>query len=213
MCNNINYNNVLFKMQHLLAADNFLALHSYNTACYAVSFTNLLLETGAVTEKELSPGYSEDLMFMSAFLHDVGKLYVPDVVLYKDGHLTDCEWDRVKLHVTEGQKHLESLFANGSCSRVKGMLFGAVVQHHERWDGSGYVCGLRGKDISLVARIISVVDCYDAMTSLRPYGARRTHDEALEELNRVSGSQLDPFLVDVFLDGVKTEKIILKAQS
>jgi len=128
----------------------------------------------------------------AAVLHDVGKIGVPDAVLCKPGPLTRDEYTFIKVHSERGceiLKHIE---------RFRPMI-PVVRHHHERFAGGGYPRGIAGAEIPLSSRIIAIADTYDAMTSSRAYRAGRGHDEALAEIRRVSGTQLDPELVAAFL--------------
>jgi HD-GYP domain-containing protein (c-di-GMP phosphodiesterase class II) len=126
-----------------------------------------------------------------ALLHDVGKIGVPDAVLKKPAALNDMEWEAIRKH---------PLLAGVMISKV-GFLEGAtpiLMYHHERFDGGGYPFGLSGDRIPFEARIFSVVDAYDAITSDRPYRQARTHEEAMLEIARHSGTQFDPSIVMAF---------------
>jgi HD-GYP domain-containing protein (c-di-GMP phosphodiesterase class II) len=126
-----------------------------------------------------------------ALLHDVGKIGVPDAVLQKPSALDDMEWEAIRKH---------PLLAGVMISKV-GFLEGTtpiLLYHHERFDGTGYPFGLSGDRIPLDARIFSVVDAYDAITSDRPYRAARSHEEAMIEIAQHSGSQFDPAVVASF---------------
>lgn len=129
----------------------------------------------------------------AAYLHDIGKLQVPDEILGKQGLLTDEEWEQMKRHPDHGAEML----------REKGFLGGAaeiVRAHHERFDGSGYPRGLKGEEIPIGARIIAVVDTYDAITSVRPYQAAQVKEEAIKELTNGAGTQFDPRVVETFIE-------------
>ena len=128
---------------------------------------------------------------LAALLHDVGKLVVPSAVLLKRGPLTDEELGLVRRHPAAGARMLRSLGAPET-------ILPLVLHHHERWDGDGYPTGRRGDDIPLEARVLCIADSFDAMTSMRPYRASWTPDEALEELERCAGTQFDPELVTAF---------------
>ncbi|MEX1173674.1 MAG: HD domain-containing phosphohydrolase [Chloroflexota bacterium] len=128
----------------------------------------------------------------SAMLHDVGKIRVPDRVLLKPGRLDDEEWALIRLHPIWGEELLkgDEMFA----------LARQIARwHHEDWDGSGYPDGLRGEAIPFAARIVRIVDVYDALRSERPYKPAWTLDRTLEELSRTRGTALDPDLVDTFV--------------
>ena len=128
---------------------------------------------------------------LSALLHDVGKLAVPPAVLLTPGPLTAGEFVQVRRHPAAGVRMLRSLGAPRE-------ILPLVLHHHERWDGEGYPRGRAGERIPLEARILTVADSFDAMTSTRPYRAPREADDALEELRRCAGSQFDPELVLAF---------------
>jgi putative nucleotidyltransferase with HDIG domain len=130
---------------------------------------------------------------LGALLHDVGKLAVPPAVLLKRGPLTAEEFDQVRRHPAAGVRMLRSLGAPRD-------ILPSVLHHHERWDGTGYPRGRAGERIPLEARILSVADSFDAMTSIRPYRTPRQVQDALEELERCAGSQFDPELVAVFAE-------------
>ena len=136
-----------------------------------------------------------DAVTYGALLHDVGKIGVPDSVLTKPGPLTGDEWELVRRHPEIGARicaPLESFAA-----------FGPIIRHHhERWDGAGYPDRLRGHATSLGARIVGIVDAFDAMTHDRPYRAAMTHEQALDEVARGAASQFDPDLAHLFVDEV-----------
>jgi putative two-component system response regulator len=135
-----------------------------------------------------------DLLERAAGLHDVGKIGVPDGILLKPDRLTPEEFEVVKTHTVIGARIL-----SGSHSPL--LQLGEIIagSHHERWDGRGYH-GLAGEDIPLHARITTLADAFDAMTTDRPYRAARSTEEATEEIRRERGGQFDPNVVDVFLD-------------
>ena len=135
-----------------------------------------------------------DLLERAAGLHDVGKIGVPDGILLKPDRLTPEEFEVVKTHTVIGARIL-----SGSHSPL--LQLGEIIagSHHERWDGRGYH-GLAGEDIPLHARITTLADAFDAMTTDRPYRAARSREEATEEIRRERGGQFDPNVVDVFLD-------------
>jgi len=128
----------------------------------------------------------------AAYLHDIGKLSIPHVVLNKPAWLTEQEWQIVKKHSEVTAQLLESI------PSLKKYSFAGA--HHERWDGKGYYQGLKEEEIPLGARIISVADALDAMTSKRPYRPVLTFKEALSELEKNSGTQFDPKIIEVTLE-------------
>jgi diguanylate cyclase (GGDEF)-like protein/putative nucleotidyltransferase with HDIG domain len=130
-----------------------------------------------------------------ALLHDIGKLAVPDYILNKPGKLTAAEFDRMKIHTVVGAQILERI-------NFPYPLVPVVRHHHERWDGKGYPDGLCGEEIPLTARILTVVDCFDALREDRQYRKGLTRDEATEMLRRDRGASFDPRVVDLFLENL-----------
>jgi putative nucleotidyltransferase with HDIG domain len=131
-------------------------------------------------------------IYRGAFLHDLGKIGVSDNILLKPGKLTADEWTEMQRHPSIGYNILKQI----------GFLDGAlktVISHHERFDGKGYPKGLRGQEIPLGARIFSVADAFDTMTTDRPYRKALTYAASRDEILRCSGSQFDPKVVEAFL--------------
>jgi HD-GYP domain-containing protein (c-di-GMP phosphodiesterase class II) len=133
------------------------------------------------------------LLRLCGALHDVGKLAVSDAVLNKRGPLTADELAEVRTHPEAGARLV-------ALDRTLRPALPGVLYHHERWDGAGYPTGRAGSAIPLEARILAVADCFDAMTSDRPYRAALPPEEALDELDRCRGTQFDPDVALVFLD-------------
>jgi putative nucleotidyltransferase with HDIG domain len=148
-------------------------------------FSQAMAKTIGLDKERLS------VLRLGALLHDVGKLAVPPAVLLKPGPLTEIEFVQVRRHPAAGVRMLRSLDAPRE-------ILPSVLHHHERWDGAGYPRGRAGQRIPLEARILTVADSFDAMTSTRPYRPPRQVPDALEELHRCAGSQFDPELVGVF---------------
>jgi HD-GYP domain-containing protein (c-di-GMP phosphodiesterase class II) len=134
-----------------------------------------------------------DLLQIGGPLHDIGKLAISDEVLGKPGRLDDSELAQIREHPRLGARLLLRLAA------FRGAL-PYVLYHHERWDGTGYPTGRAGEEIPVEARVLAVADAFDAMTSDRPYRPALSHREALDEVERCSGSQFDPTIVDIFLE-------------
>jgi HD-GYP domain-containing protein (c-di-GMP phosphodiesterase class II) len=134
-----------------------------------------------------------------ALLHDIGKLALPDAILIKPGKLDDEEMAQMREHPKIGYDLLQRV----AFLRAAGDI---PYSHHERWDGTGYPQGLRGEDIPLAARIFSVVDIWDALCSPRVYKPAWPETEVLQYLKDVAGSQLDPHLVQLFLDNLEDIK-------
>jgi putative nucleotidyltransferase with HDIG domain len=143
-----------------------------------------------------SIGISEDKLLKAieaaALLHDMGKLAVPEHILNKPGKLTPAEFEKMKLHASVGADILSAIDFPYPVVPI-------VRHHHENWDGTGYPDGIRGTDIPIGARILSVVDCFDALTSDRPYRPRLSDSDALGILIERRGSMYDPLVVDTFI--------------
>jgi HD-GYP domain-containing protein (c-di-GMP phosphodiesterase class II) len=147
---------------------------------------------GIGKELGLSEGELEFLE-LSATIHDIGKIGIGESVLNKTGKLTEEEFSIIKSHVVKGSKILEPM------SRLRALMPG-VRHHHERYDGKGYPDGLKGDEIHLVARIISIADTYDAMTTSRVYRKGLPKEVAYKEIEKGAGTQFDPKLALAFVE-------------
>jgi len=155
--------------------------HVRRTQIYASEMGKLF----AVTPAEVQA------LFAGALLHDIGKLAVPEYILNKPGKLTEAEFAKMKIHPTVGGDILKRVNFPYPVEDI-------VRYHHEKWDGTGYPKGLRGQGIPLVARIISVVDFYDATRCDRPYRKGMKREDSLALLHKMSGASFDPKVVDLF---------------
>jgi ribonuclease P protein subunit RPR2 len=126
------------------------------------------------------------------FLHDIGKVGIPESILCKAGPLTELEWVVMRSHPNQGARIVEPIPFMGEAVDI-------VRSHHERFDGGGYPRGLRGEEIPLAARIFSIADSFDAMTSDRPYRSALTTEEAVAEIRAAAGTQFDPRCVEAFV--------------
>ncbi len=150
---------------------------------------------GIMTARELGldlSGRNKDILSAALTLHDVGKIGVPDHVLTKPGALTEEEWKIMRTHVEKGVRILEPLT---DFKKVREIIW----QHHERYDGKGYPRGMRGEEIAIEARIVSVVDAFHAIVSTRCYSQGRPVEEAFRELKNCAGTQFDPQVVEAFI--------------
>lgn len=162
--------------------------HSYRVTEYSLTLARKL----GLPDKALS------ILAKGALLHDIGKIGIPDSILLKPGKLTDEEWKIMKMHPTMGYELLKKIDFLEEAAEI-------VLSHHEHYNGKGYPRGLKGEQIPLGARIFSVVDALDAMTSNRPYRQALSFEEAIERIAKSSGSQFDPSIVRVFLSIPKEE--------
>jgi diguanylate cyclase (GGDEF)-like protein len=167
-----------------------------------------MVDMAAATARQL--GRSEEeiaLICLAAQLHDIGKIGVPDAILHKPGSLSREEWDVMRCH-PETSRQLLAL-AGGRFELISHI----VIAHHERWDGNGYPHKLSQEQIPLGARILSVIDSYDAMTSSRPYHDAISPALAQAELLRCAGGQFDPLVVDAFLQVLQGQMPTGKSRS
>jgi putative nucleotidyltransferase with HDIG domain len=168
----------------LEARDPYLRGHSARVTTFAESLARLLGWAGERLE----------VLRLGGSLHDVGKISINATVLRKAGPLTDEEREQIRRHPVTGARLVE-------CFDDFAAALPYVLHHHERWDGTGYPHGLEGRKIPFEARLLGVVDAFDAMTSRRAYRPALTVEQALGELTRCAGSQFDPELAAVFVEG------------
>jgi len=164
------------------------------------SFCEAVARKLDVAEEDMAP------LLQAASLHDVGKAAIPDEILHKPGVLDEEEWEFIRRHTVVGERILSEAPALTRAAAL-------VRSSHERVDGDGYPDRLSGDEIPLGARIISVCDAYDAMTSARPYRERISHHAAIEELRACAGTQFDPVVVDAFLEVCAERAAELEASS
>lgn len=169
------------------AKDQITHEHVRRVQIYAAGMARLL----GLSDKE------REALHAGALLHDIGKIAVPDYILNKPGKLTSAEFDRMKLHTVVGAQILERI-------KFPYPLVPIVRHHHERWDGTGYPDGLKGEEIPLTARVLTVVDCFDAVREDRQYRRAMKRDEAIELLKKDSGTYYDPRVVELFVEHLPT---------
>jgi putative nucleotidyltransferase with HDIG domain len=141
-------------------------------------------------------GFSEpeqELVHTAGLLHDIGKFIFPDAILRGDGKLTPTDWNIIRSHPYEGARIVSHIRGYGPVSEI-------ILSHHERYDGKGYPRGLKGEEIPALSRIISVADAYDVMTARDSYREPVSSMEAIQELGRTAGTQLDPRFVSLFVE-------------
>ncbi len=188
--------------------DSDTGAHVQKTAAYVKIIVEGLKKKGYYLEK-LTPKFMSDVV-RSAPLHDIGKINIPDVVLNKPGKLTDEEFEIMKTHTTAGKRIMENAISTVQGDNYLKEARNMAAYHHERWDGKGYPEGLHGEVIPLAARIMSVADVFDALTSPRVYKPAFSLEKSLEILEEGKGTQFDPKCVEVFMDALPEVQIILK---
>lgn len=174
------------QLKIFLSKDVYTYRHSKRVYQYAVDFSKRL---------NLSD-HERKTLILGAIIHDIGKLEIPRDIINKKGKLDPHEWEIMKKHVTWGKEII-------STNKKLEDLIPLVELHHERFDGGGYPYGLKGKTIPKLARILCVIDSFDAMTTERPYQKTKTFSEAIVELQECAGKQFDPQFVEPFIEMIK----------
>jgi putative nucleotidyltransferase with HDIG domain len=172
-------------MRTLDLRDEMTARHSASVARYC----------RAIAEKADLSKEDQELVHVAGLLHDIGKFILPDKILKANVPLDDDDWNLIKMHPAQGAKVVGSVDGYGPVAKV-------IMAHHERIDGKGYPRGLKGDEIPELSRIISVADTYDVMTARDSYRDPVSSFEAIQELQRVAGAQLDERFVKVFVEEV-----------
>ncbi|MBR3307184.1 MAG: response regulator [Lachnospiraceae bacterium] len=178
--------------------DGVTGVHLKNTSIYFSAFISHL-KTVARYKDYLPPSVVKKAC-RCAPLHDVGKIAIRDSVLQKPSSLSDDEFEDMKFHAIIGGElfdYLETKIPDAQFANIASQI---AKSHHERWDGKGYPYGLKGEEIPLLARIMAIVDVYDAMTSKRPYKEPFSHEKTMAFIAANSGTQFDPSLVNEFLN-------------
>lgn len=177
-------------LRTLNAKDSYTFGHSMRVAYFSL-----------VTGRELGLSSEEEYdLELSALFHDIGKISTPDSVLNKPSRLTEEEFTIMKEHPVKSWEILKDF------PEFEQIALNAKL-HHERFDGKGYPHGMKGEEIPLFARIILIADTFDAMTSTRPYRKGLSYEVAFDELTQFSGTQFDPKLVQLFIQGMKKESL------
>lgn len=171
------------------AKDSYTKNHSDRVSYYSL----LIAKRLGLPEDEIN------IIRDGGLFHDIGKIGIPDAILQKTSKLTDEEYSDIKNHPSIGAHILAP-------AKIFEKIIPMVKHHHERYDGRGYPSGLAGEDIPLYARIVTIADSFDAMTSDRSYRPRFTLYKALEELERCKGTQFDPALVELFIEEIHNNK-------
>jgi diguanylate cyclase (GGDEF)-like protein/PAS domain S-box-containing protein len=171
---------------------------SYETQEHCSRMSQLARKLGHALEV---PYQDLDILELAASLHDVGKISIDLSILQKTEKLTEQDWEALKKHPEVGWRITQAIPELNPISDI-------VLYHHERWDGTGYPRGLSGEEIPLMARILSIVDAYDAMIEERPYRKAMSKEEAVTEIIKMSGTQFDKSMAEIFVNQVLTEEIV-----
>lgn len=169
---------------------------------------SLSLQFSPKFEKKITASFMDSIT-MAAPLHDIGKLKIRDEIVLKKGSLTEDEMEIMKTHTTCGAESLKEVYDSNQNEYLK-MAIEIANYHHEKWDGTGYPCGLKEEEIPLAARIVSIVDVYDILTSKRCYRDAYSHEEAIAIMQEESGKTFDPNMMEVFM---KIQKRFCKENS
>jgi len=192
-------NNIIFVLADMVESrDKLTSGHVERTSIYVEIIAEAMQERGLYKEEMV--GWYKDMLILSARLHDIGKISIPDFVLNKPGKLSPEEFEIMKTHPSEGERIIDRIITRtgGSIFLQHAKFFAGY--HHENWDGSGYPRKLKGEDIPLQGRIMAIADVYDALVSERPYKMPFTHDEAVRTIVEDAGRKFDPKIAEVFFE-------------
>ncbi|WP_069998052.1 bifunctional diguanylate cyclase/phosphohydrolase [Cellulosilyticum sp. I15G10I2] len=184
---------LITSVKTLISVINAKDRYTYAHTEKVVMYSRLLAEHLKLTEED------KKTLIYGAYMHDIGKINITKQLLNKKMPLSDEEWEILKQHPAEGVEIIKPVISLRS-------IMPLIYHHHERYDGKGYPLGLKGEEIPFLARVLTVVDSFDAMTSNRPYNKRKTYEEGIEELRRCSGVQFDPDITEAFIEVIKTSK-------
>lgn len=180
----------LASAKKLISLINAKDRYTYGHSERVVFYSRILAERLKLSKKE------KMILIYSAYIHDIGKINVEKDILMKATPLTNEEWEILKNHPKGGVDIIKPIKELKDIEPI-------ILHHHERYDGTGYPDGLKGQEIPYIARILTIVDSFDAMTSDRPYKKKRTYLQAIREIERCSGTQFDPYIAKVFISIIK----------
>lgn len=192
-------------IEALSLEDSSTILHSKNVGSLIIGLQDSILRV-TQGQKYINRVQFINTLKAGGIMHDIGKVKIPSVILNKNGNLSDYEYDVVKKHTLYGLDLINQVPTSKDINR--GILANMVVYHHERWDGTGYPFNLRGSEIPVEARITSIIDTYEAIRAVRPYKKAKSHEYAIEEIERCSGTQFDPHLVKEFISQERLMKTL-----
>ncbi len=178
--------------------DDSTGAHIRRTSAYAESLAKALREKGLYKDI-LTKDYIRNLS-MAAPMHDIGKISIPDAILLKPGKLTEEEFETMKEHTVSGGKIIKEAFGKLDDADYMNMAYEVAVCHHEKWNGKGYPCGLKGEEIPLSARIMAIADVFDAVSEKRCYRDAMPLERCFEIIEEGKGTDFDPQLAEIFLE-------------
>ena len=184
---------IITSIKTLISVINAKDKYTYGHVERVVIYSRLLADKLKLNEKN-----KKELIY-GAYMHDIGKINIPKEILNKNMPLTPNEWEIMKQHSVNGVEIIKSVESLKEIAPL-------ILHHHERYDGNGYPDNLKGKDIPYLVRMLTVVDCFDAMTSSRPYNTRKTYEQAIEELKKCSGTQFDKEITDSFIEVIREKQ-------
>ena len=178
---------IIASIKTLIAVINAKDKYTYNHVERVVTYSKMIAEKMKMDE------HTKKMLIYAAYMHDIGKINIPESILIKSSKLTAEEWEIMKSHSQNGAEIIKNVDALSEVVPI-------IMQHHERYDGLGYPYGLKGEEINYYARILTIIDAFDAMTSNRPYQRIKTRAEAIDEIERCSGTQFDTELAKIFIE-------------
>lgn len=181
---------IIASIKTLIAVINAKDKYTYWHIERVVYYCNLIAE-----KLKLSDADKKNFVY-AAYLHDIGKINIPEDILMKSELLSPEDWKTLKNHPQNAAEIIKNVHS------LRGVV-PIILQHHERYDGTGYPNKLKGDEIHYLARMLTVIDSFDAMTSIRPYQQKKTYSKAIEELKRCSGTQFDPEAVTIFISMIE----------
>ena len=191
-------NKIIISFANIIEArDGSTGQHVLRTSEYVQALTLELVRRGDYSE-QLTDRYVRNTI-LSAPLHDIGKITVPDAILLKPGKLTDEEFQVIKSHTLNGKKLIAESMSDIEQEDFLTIAEAVALYHHECWDGSGYPYGLKGEDIPLCARIMTIADVFDALAAKRVYKAAVPISEVFDMIRSLRGKKFDPIVTDAFL--------------
>ena len=189
--------------------DRCTGMHLDRVSAFCRALAQACMDQGKFTD-QIDKSFVRDIE-LCAPLHDIGKVGIPDSILLKPGKLTDSDWEVMRTHPSIGAQTLDAIIASSPGMSFLVMGREVALGHHEFWNGKGYPQGLVGEATPLAARILKIADCYDALTTERPYKRAWSHAESFEHIQNLAGIEFDPTIVHV-MSQIADEFIEIRAR-